>query len=201
MIHLRSDYPARVALFLGAAAVVGADAAPLDGRFSTHMAQHLVIGDLGPLLIVLGLRSAIRVAHPVAALGLWAAGLGVWHLTPLYDAALDHAWLHQLQHLSFFVAGVLVWAALILPGPAWFTTVRKLPYALVMWLIPLSLSQLFLWSGRSYYRGYTLADQRAGGGVMLVEGSFVMLGVVVWLLLRVLRESEEQQLAEDCSLV
>jgi hypothetical protein len=28
---------------------------------------------------------------------------------------------------------------------------------------------------------------------MLVEGSFVMLGVVVWLLLRVFRESEERQ--------
>jgi hypothetical protein len=28
---------------------------------------------------------------------------------------------------------------------------------------------------------------------MLVEGSFVMLGVTVWLLLRVFRESEERQ--------
>ena len=56
-----------------------------------------------------------------------------------------------------------------------------------MWVVSLTLSQVFLWSGHSYYAGYTLADQRAGGGVMLVEGSLVMLGVVVWLLLRVFR--------------
>ena len=56
-------------------------------------------------------------------------------------------------------------------------------YVIVMWLVTLALSQIFLWSGHSYYDGYTLSDQRAGGGVMLVEGSFVMLGVVVWLLL------------------
>ena len=56
-----------------------------------------------------------------------------------------------------------------------------------MWLVPLALSQVFLWSGHAYYRaidaprtwGWPLADQRAGGGVMLIEGSFVMLGVAV----------------------
>ena len=57
--------------------------------------------------------------------------------------------------------------------------------------------QLFLWSGNSYYGRYTLSDQQAGGGVMLVEGSFVMLGVIVWLLFRVFRESEERQLLLD----
>jgi cytochrome c oxidase assembly factor CtaG len=198
MSHLRSGYPGRTSLVLGIALVVGADAAPLDGRFATHMLQHLLLGDLGPLLIVLGLTGSLRLAHPLVALPVWAASLAVWHLTPLYDAALDHAWLHQLQHLSFLVAGILVWAALLLPGPAWFTSVRKLPYVLVMWLVPLALSQLFLWSGHAYYRGYTLSDQRAGGGVMLIEGSFVMLGVIVWLLLRILSESEaRQRLADD----
>ena len=66
-----------------------------------------------------------------------------------------------------------------------------------MWLVSLALSQLFLWSGHSYYGRYTLSDQQAGGGVMLVEGSFVMLGVIVWLLFRVFRESEERQLLLD----
>jgi cytochrome c oxidase assembly factor CtaG len=197
MSHVRSGYPGQTSLVLGIALVIGADAAPLDGRFATHMLQHLLIGDFGPLLIVLGLSSSLRLAHPFLALPLWAGCLLAWHLTPLYDAALAHVWLHQLQHLSFLAAGILVWAALLLQGPAWFTSVRKLPYVLVMWLVPLALSQLFLWSGHPYYRGYTLSDQRAGGGVMLVEGSFVMLGVVVWLLLRVLSESEARQRLVD----
>jgi caa3-type cytochrome oxidase assembly factor Caa3/CtaG len=73
----------------------------------------------------------------------------------------------------------------------------KLPYVGAMWLVSLSLSQVFLWSGHSYYERYSLSDQRAGGGVMLVEGSVVMLGVVVWLLLRLFDESETRQQALD----
>jgi putative membrane protein len=188
---------------LGVGVTLGAAVAPLDGRFSTHMLQHLLLGDVGPLLVVLGLtgpllrplRAVRYLAHPLVALPVWAVLLVCWHLTPLYDAALQHESLHALQHLSFFIAGTLLWAAMLepLPGPEWFTTAWKLPYVIAMWVVSLTLSQLFLWSGHSYYGRYTLDDQRAGGGVMLVEGSFVMLGVIVWLLLRVFRESEERQ--------
>ena len=193
MPRMRPGYPGRSSLVLGIALTVGSDAAPLAGRFWLHMLQHLLLGDIGPLLIVLGLTGSVRLAQPLVALPLWASSLVIWHLSRFYDAALDHAWLHQLEHLSFFGTGLLLWAALILPGPAWFTTVRKLPYVLVMWLVPLALSQIFLWSSHSYYGRYTVTDQRAGGGVMLIESSFVMLGVVVWLLFRILSESEARQ--------
>jgi cytochrome c oxidase assembly factor CtaG len=189
--------------------LVGASAAPLESRFATHMVQHLLLGDLGPLLLVLGLTgpllrpvlavSALRalrpLAHPLVALPLWAFLLVLWHLAPLYDAALRHESVHALQHLAFFVAGTLLWAAIVepLPGPAWFTSAWKLAYVVAMWIVSLTLSQIFIWSGHSYYLRYSLDDQRAGGGVMLVEGSFVMIGVVVWLLLRVFRESEVRQ--------
>ena len=62
--------------------------------FSVHMAQHLLIGDLAPLLLVLGLsgpllrpllarpalRPARRLTHPLVALPLWA--LNHIHLLP-----------------------------------------------------------------------------------------------------------------------
>ena|SRR5438067_4727493 len=193
MLHVRSGYPGRASLVLGTVLVLGADVAPLAGRFSTHMVQHLLLGDLGPLLLVLGLTGSIRLAHPFVALPVWSAVVVGWHLTPLYDAALDHVWLHQLEHLCFFVAGFLLWASILLESPPWFTAARKLPYVLLMWLVSLALSQVFIWSSHSYYSRYSVSDQRAGGGVMLIEGSFVMLGVVVWLLLRVLAESEARQ--------
>jgi putative membrane protein len=195
MIHVRSGYPGRAPLVLGILTVLGADVAPLDDRFWTHMGQHLLLGDLGPLAIVLGLTGSLRLAHPLVALPLWTAALVGWHIAPAYDAAQRHAWLHQLEHLCFFAAGVLLWCALLRDGPPWFTSVWKLPYVFVMWLVPLSLSQVFLWSSHSYYRGYSVSDQRDGGGLMLIEGSFVMLGVIVWLLLRILRESESRQRA------
>jgi cytochrome c oxidase assembly factor CtaG len=194
--------------------------------FSAHMAQHLLIGDVAPLLVVLGLEGPLlrpllavravqplrRLAHPLVALPLWAANLCVWHLTPLYDATLDHAAVHALQHGLFFGCGVLAWAALLepLPGPAWFTAGRKLVYVAAMWLVSLALSQVFLWSGHAYYARYAEAprtwglspvgDQRAGGGVMLVEGTLVMLGVAVWLLLRLFRESESRQRLLDAGV-
>jgi cytochrome c oxidase assembly factor CtaG len=197
-----------------------------DRLFSAHMGQHLLIGDIAPLLVVLGLDGpllrpllairpvrALRVlAYPLVALPLWAADLCVWHLPSLYDAALDHDAVHALQHTLFFGCGLLVWAALVepLPGPAWFTAARKLAYVAAMWLVSLALSQVFLWAGHVYYARYAaaprtwglspIADQRAGGGVMLVEGSLVMLGVAVWLLLRLFRESESRQRFLDAGL-
>jgi putative membrane protein len=178
----------RTVLALGAATIVAAQAAPLDGRFSTHMLQHLLIGDLGPLLIALGLdRSRLRVPALVA-LPLWAAALVCWHVTPLYDAALRHEPVHLLQHVTFLVAGLAVWLVLLCgPAAPW-----KLAYVLAMWLVSMGLSQFFLWSGRAYYAGYSVDDQRVGGGVMLLEGSVVMLGVIVWLLLELFRDPEPQ---------
>ena len=193
-----------LAFAAGLAILVVAVAAPLEHRFATHMLQHLLIGDLAPLCLVLGVDGpllrpllAIRavqrlrvLAHPLAALPLWACNLICWHIPTLYDAALRHPEIHALQHAMFFTGGILLWSALLepLPGPRWFTPARKLVYVGAMWLVMLGLSQVFLWSGSSLYTGYTLSDQRAGGGVMLFEGSAVMIGVATWLLLRLFDE-------------
>jgi putative membrane protein len=191
--------------------------------FSMHMFQHLLLGDVAALLLVLGLdgrllRPLLRIrlfqrlrvlAHPLVALPLWAANFVVWHLPVLFDAALRHDAVHALQHALFLAFGMLMWAALIepLPGPAWFTAPWKIPYVLAMWLVMLVLSQVFIWSSHVYYAPYThdatvwglshLSDQKAGGGVMLVESAFTMLPALVWVLLCVLRESEARQQLVD----
>src|SRR3954466_2105371 len=150
--------------------------------FSVHMLQHLLLGDVGALLLVLGLdgrllrpllslhlAQGLRVlAQPLVALPLWAANFVLWHLPALFDAALRHDAIHALQHSLFVALGMLLWAALLepLPGPAWFTASWKIPYVLVMWLVMLVLSQVFIWSSHPYYFRYDLTDQKAGGGVM-----------------------------------
>jgi cytochrome c oxidase assembly factor CtaG len=190
-----------VSFAVGVALLLVAFLAPLERDFARHMAQHLLIGDLAPLFVVLGLtrpllrpvlairwvRSLRVLAHPFVALPLWAVDLCLWHLSPFFKAALRSESLHALQHLCFFVCGLALWAALLelLPGPRWFRLPHRLAYLGVMWLVSLSLSQVFLWSSHPYYYP-SLADQRIGGGIMLLEGSAVMLGVLVWLLWRTL---------------
>ncbi|QJD60857.1 cytochrome c oxidase assembly protein [Pseudomonas sp. gcc21] len=110
--------------------------------FRWHMAQHLVIGMLAPLALVLAapvtllLRSlpvkAARmltalmrsgyvrfVSHPLIALLLNVGAMWLLYLTPLYLASLESAWLHALVHVHFLLAGYLFcWSVLAGPDQA-----------------------------------------------------------------------------------
>jgi putative membrane protein len=126
-----------------------------DETFALHMTQHLLIGDLAPLFVVLGLSGpllrpalalrpvrALRVlAHPLVALPLWALDLCLWHVPLCFEGAVHHDGLHALQHLLFFLCGALLWSALLqlLPGPRWFATPQRLGYLAAMWLVSLTL--------------------------------------------------------------
>jgi cytochrome c oxidase assembly factor CtaG len=217
--------PLRIASFgAGLAVLALALVSPIDTigeerLFSVHMLQHLLLGDVGPVLVVAGLTGPLLrpllasrplrrlrvLAHPLVALPLWATNFVAWHAPPLFDAAVRHDAVHAVQHTLFLVLGCLLWAALLepLPGPAWFTSPWQVPYVFAMWLVMLVLSQVFLWSGHAYYAPYVhdprmwglspLADQQAGGGVMLVESAFTMLPALGWTLLRIFRELEARQ--------
>jgi cytochrome c oxidase assembly factor CtaG len=221
----------QVSFALGLLTILVALVSPIDTigeerLFSVHMLQHLLLGDVGALLLVLGLDGrllrpllGLRVvhrlrvlAHPLVALPLWALDFCLWHVPALFDAALGNAAIHALQHSCFVGFGMLLWAGLLepLPGPAWFSAPRKIPYVLVMWFVMLVLSQIFIWSSRVYYAPYAhdatlwglshVADQKAGGGVMLVESVFTMLPALVWVLLQVFRESEARQRLLDAGV-
>jgi len=217
--------PWKVACYAsGLAVLLGALESPIDAigeerLFWMHMVQHVLIGDVAPFLVVLGLSGPLLrpvlalsgvyrlrvLAHPFAALPLWAANLAVWHVPYLYDAALAHSGVHALQHALFFTGGALVWSALfgLLPGPRWFGVGARALYLACMWFFSLALSSVFLWSSHPFYGPYAraprtwgfsaLADQRLGGGVMLLEGSLIMLGVLIWLGLRWFEEGEARQ--------
>jgi cytochrome c oxidase assembly factor CtaG len=198
-------------MYAGLAVVVAALALPLDTarRFDGHMAQHLLLGDLAPLLVVLGLdgrilrpvlafrwvRSLRVLGHPLVALPLWALNLWAWHTPALYLAALHHDIVHALEHALFFTCGALMWAAVVepLPGPRWFGTAWKAVYVLAVRTIGGALATAFLFAGRPIYSAYSLDDQRIAGGIMLVEGGVVTLIAFAWLFLRWTREAEVRQ--------
>ena len=208
----------RLASFAGGiATLVLATSVPIDDQadrhFSAHMAEHLLIGDIAPLLIVLGCSGPILapllgvhavarlrvLTHPVVAFTLWAGDLYLWHLRIGYEGALDHDVVHALQHICFFTFGALLWMPLFgpLPKPAWFGNGAKLGYILVVRFTGTVLANVFVWSAAGFYphydRGNALSDQIAGGGIMMVEQSIVTLGLFCWLFLKTAREAEERQ--------
>ena len=183
-----------------------------------HMIQHVVIGDLAPLLLVAGLTGPILrpvlaikwveplrvLGHPLVALPLWAVNLWIWHLPVLYEAALHHDAIHAMQHLTFLAFGAFFWAAVLepLPGPAWFGSGSKLLYIVVARLIAMVLGNVLLWSDSVFYSTYDHAarwgispqsDQGIAGSIMMIVDSLVTISAIAWLFLRLASESELKQ--------
>ncbi len=214
----------QASFYLGLLLLAGALISPIDtigesDLFYVHMVQHLMLGDLAPLAIVLGLTGPILrpvlalpligrlriLAHPLVALPIWAIVFFAWHLPGLYQAAIDHSALHALEHLCFFWAGVLMWAAVVepLPGPAWFGSAAKAAYVLAVRTLGAVLGSIFIWAGQPLYTDYAagehlrgispLTDQTIGGAIMFVEGRSSRSIVFAWLFLRWTREAELRQ--------
>jgi putative membrane protein len=184
-----------------------------------HMIEHLMLGDIGALLIVLGLTGPLiapilrirlfdrlRVlAHPAIAFPLWALDLYIWHLPSLYEAALRNSGLHALEHAMFLGFGINMWMCLVgpLPMPGWFGNLGRLVYIVTVRLTGTVLGNIFLWSGTVFYPFYLhgdsafhispLADQNVAGAIMMVEESLLTLGLFCWLFLRAAKEGEERQ--------
>jgi cytochrome c oxidase assembly factor CtaG len=184
-----------------------------------HMIQHLLLGDIAPLLVVLGCPGAVLgpalairwlrplrvLLHPLVALPLWIIDLCVWHLPAMYQAALAHPLIHELEHACFATAGTLMWAAVLepLPGPVWFGNGWKTLYTLAVRATGLLLSMVFIWDGHVIYPAYVprdalahtgvLTDQRIAGLIMFTEGGVVTLIAFCWLFMRFARETEIRQ--------
>src|SRR5688500_563079 len=207
----------RIALFtLGLLLLLVAIVSPVaqlgEERFSFHMLQHILLGDLAPLALLAGLTGpllrpvlalrpvhALRVlAHPLVALPLWIANLVFWHLPFAYEAAIRKDLVHALEHLSFFTAGVVMWMPVLetLPAPAWFGSAEKLGFIVVVRLVSTLIANVFLWSGEIFYSPYTdvgLSDQASAGAILMVVGSLVTIAAFSWLFLRLFSEWERRQ--------
>ncbi|HYH60926.1 MAG TPA: cytochrome c oxidase assembly protein [Solirubrobacterales bacterium] len=188
-----------------------------------HMVQHLLIGDIAALLIVLGLtRSVLQpvmalkafdklkfLALPMVALPLWIANLYIWHIPALYDGTVTSEWLHAAQHACFITFGILMWMPIAgpLPKPSWFGGGAQVGYVVVARLASAGLGNILMWSGAALYVAYApgeaywnisaTADQGTAGVIMMVEGGIVTLGAIAWALLTwAARDTEKQRLLE-----
>ncbi len=116
----------------------------VDRSLAAHMGQHMLLivvaapllaaGAPGtPLVLLLPVRGRQRVARfrqqlrhapvtrdllrPVTGWLLSITTLWVWHLPPMYEAALSSPWLHALEHACFLLGAWTFWWHVLHEGP------------------------------------------------------------------------------------
>ena len=214
----------------GMIALLAAVATPLDGLgedylFSSHMLQHVLLGDLAPVLLLLSLsrvilrpvtRRLMRVeralgpfASPWTGIAIWLGLVYVWHVPAMYEAAIEHPVVHLIEHASFFTAGVAVWWPLVQPVPMR-RPLQGLWTVAYIGVAKFSLAALGLyltWSQNLLYDHYgevpriwgmsAIDDQNAGGAIMMVEQSLTFVIALVALFAAMLTRSEADELRRE----
>jgi putative membrane protein len=207
-------------------ALLAALISPLDGLgeeylFSAHMVQHVLLGDIAPLFLLLSLsrvimRPATRrfasieralgpLASPWTGLVLWLGLMYLWHIPALYDLAVEHPVVHLLEHVSFFTAGVALWWPLVQPVPMRrrLTGMQPLAYIASAKAGLAALGLLLTWSATAIYPYYErtpriwdlspVEDQNVGGVIMMVEQSLTLVIALVVLFMGMLVRSEAEE--------
>jgi cytochrome c oxidase assembly factor CtaG len=218
---------AQAAAFTGAIlALLAALVSPLDGLgedylFSAHMLQHVLLGDVAPVLLLLSLsrvimRPATRRLHaveralgpfasPWTGIAIWLGLMYLWHIPALYDAAVEHPLVHFLEHVSFFTAGLALWWPLVQPVPMRrrLTGMQPLAYIASAKAGLAALGLLLTWSTTVVYPYYEstpriwglspVDDQNVGGVIMMVEQSLTLVIALAVLFIGMLARSEAEE--------
>jgi len=188
-----------------------------QGLLSVHMAQHLLIADLPAPLLLYGIRApllyffwpkpVLRVVarirplramwavlrRPQVALTVWLVTLYAWHAPFFYEAALQHRLVHDLEHITFTLTGMLAWWPLLDPthhrveGRVWkaayVAAARMIGGVLGILLIawPDQIYSTYGNTARAYGMSVITDQQIAGGMMMMVDSGIIIVGVTYFL--------------------
>jgi putative membrane protein len=192
--------------------------------FSAHMVQHLLLAQVFPLLLLLGLPLWLRLwllrPRPVAAAWGLIAGVpagfilytvvfSIWHVPALYNLMMRDHNFHIVMHLMVMGSAILMWWP-VLGGEAVkkpLSSPAQMLYLFLLGTPMMAVAALITFADRPLYEWYALAprfmgisvaeDQRLGGLLMWVPG-----GLFYWAIMSVVffrwasRESQpDEQLA------
>lgn len=213
----------------GLACILLALVSPIDALgdqlMLMHMVQHMLLLDIVPILLILGLnkvllrpvtrrlaaieRRAGLLSHPAFAVLVYAGFMWAWHIPSMYDAALRNSTVHAFEHICFAAAGTLYWWHILSPirgrmrldgmGPIAYMVSTKLLVGLLGIAIAFAPASFYpFYAHHPHYWGLSPSeDQSIAGLVMALEQSVVMGIALTWLFVRMLTESErEAQRAE-----
>ena len=114
-----------------------------------------------------------------------------WHIPAVFELALRWDWLHKLEHISFFGAGLMFWWPVVQPWPSVATwSTWGVPLYLFLATLPSdALSAFLTFCGRVVYPHYLSmhrvpdvspsGDQACAGALMWVWVTFVYLAPAV----------------------
>jgi putative membrane protein len=207
-----------------AALVSPIDALATDTMF-VHMLQHMLLLDLVPILLILSLtkglmrpvtrrvtqieRRAGLIATPAFAVFMYIGMMGFWHVPRMYDLALAHGNIHVLEHVCFLTAGSLYWWHLLSPiraraaftgmGQIVYMTITKLGVGALGVVLAFSTHSLYPWyQDHPHYWGLTArVDQNVAGVLMALEQSLIMGTVLVYIVYRMLNDSEKEAVRQE----
>ena len=205
---------ARVGVYVfGLAVIVVALDSPLDkladhGSMAAHMVQHELLGNIAPVLLLLGLdagrarpvtrpvfgpavrssrgRRLLKAANsPVLAVGLYIWVMWLWYVPSVYRTVSASSVLHPLGHTLFVLTGLLFWFHVLRPLPALVTLTprQKLLYLLVGTIGGAMVAAVLIGAPQALY-GASLQNQRLAGAVMMAVEMPLALGFGLWVFLR-----------------
>jgi putative copper resistance protein D len=177
--------------------------------FSVHMAQHLLLTMVAAPLLVLGtpITLALRAAsprvrrryllpvlhspivrtlsHPVVAGLVFVGTIVAWHISDLYNEAVESEVVHYAQHANFLGTALLFWWPMLGQDPSRWVFAYPLRILVLLLAVPFNsiLGVMLLNTDHVIYSHYeTLArdwgpspisDQQAGAALMWIGGSMM----------------------------
>ena len=172
--------------------------------FSAHMLQHQLLIYPAAILFLRGLphwmidavldrpglRLPVRLATSLLGSGIiYTIVISVWHMPILYDLALQNKVVHVVEHITFFLAGLLYWWPLLSTSrvfpPAGYGAQMLYLFAVLIGMTPLFAYITF--SGDILYPTYEyapriLADFSAADDQLLAGVSMKIVGMSVALI-------------------
>jgi putative membrane protein len=201
---VRSALLVAAAVACGTVAVFGPLESLADRSFAWHMAQHLVLLIVIPLLVLwsqpfpfvrrllgaartVALLKATRpfhvIAFPPVALAIFLATLWGTHFSHLYEAALDATAVHAAEHALYLFAGFAFWLPVITvvplrpnayPARLLYLIVALPQGALLAIALGASRTPLYAHYAQLMSPAQAVADQQNAAAVMWIAGGLAI---------------------------
>jgi len=122
---------------------------------------------------------------PLVATLLHAIAIWGWHAPVLFDATVSNVLLHRLQHVSFFLTGLLFWWSVIWVSSrgaaAWHLFVTMMHTSVLGALLTFAPNVIFVAQTRyaDQWGMTALEDQQLAGVIMWIPGGLIYAGAAL----------------------